>query len=542
MRMLQGSAGNAAVHRWVAAAAPPAQPTVARLVSTDLNEMAEAGEANAASEMARAPAPPISRVSNVTDVESARKLVSDIEGYRANMQEGAGAGGAFTVSEQRVTPDKMAANERAISQIDDYLVTAGEQTRTLGSFQDAMSKARVDYERLKAQVTHLTVTNQIAGGTAGEMGSQIVESAGLGDPEAARAHMQGLAANPALETVRRQTQEAHDQMNTAGQAVGAKQTVVSTSAYTYMEKLNEFKTGIPSVNTNPDQAKELSELKEKIENVKKYVGKGLEYAGKALGAAGVPGAEKVGEHAQPAVDWLTDQFYDAELNGINSKITQYNAAHTEHQITANLDAVRAASRAFTGAITDFKNAVEAFAHAQLTFRDSLRGFGAAADRSGGGDHYARVASVLAEVDTYETQLDDALRLGYQEQTAAHEAAGARHTVEGGPGAAGAPRDAGATYYEPYRTFHSNGGWGYQCMRQEVSFHSYGTSRGSASGAANVGVNATVDEAITMLQGYRNEIEPMRHALATAMNLRMDSAMPTSAGGPAPTARGANTGL
>ena len=48
------------------------------------------------------------------------------------MQEGAQAQGAFTVSAGRVTPEKMAANEQAISALDDYLVTAGNRAALWG--------------------------------------------------------------------------------------------------------------------------------------------------------------------------------------------------------------------------------------------------------------------------------------------------------------------------------------------------------------------------------------------------------------------------
>jgi len=167
-------------------------------------------------------------------------------------------------------------------------------------------------------------------------------------------------------------------------------------------------------------------------------------------------------------------------------------------------------------------------------------------RAGHGDKFAQIASVLAEVDTYETQLDDALRLGFQEQTAAQEAASARRTVQGGPGSAGGPRQEGMSYYEPYKFFHNNGGWGYECMQQELNMSrvlkGYGTSRGTAEGHGNLGINETVDEAVKTLQQYRQEVDPMRRALAQAMDLRMDTGMPTSAGGPAPAQRSANQGL
>jgi hypothetical protein len=380
----------------------------------------------------------------------------------------------------------------------------------------------------------------IQGGTAGEIGQQIVGGGGFADPAAAQQGLQRLEQNPALLAVHNQVQDAHDQMTALGQQAGQKQSRVSQSAYAYNSALNDYKTGIPTVNDNPDQARELAELKDKIEKVKKYVGKGLEYAGTALGKAGVPGAETVGAHAGPVVDFLTDQFYEGELNSIQTKINQYNSAHREHAITARLDTVREKSLAFTSAITDFKDTVEAFAHAQTTFRDKLRAFGRSAD-AGHGDRYAQIASVLAEVDTYETQLDETLRLAFQEQAAGREAASARRTVEGGPREGGG-RDAGMPYYEPYRWFHINGDWGYECQQNELHLNSSGSSRGSAGGVENVGVNATVDKAVLDLQGFRAEVDPMRRALAQAMDLRMDQAMPTASGGPAPTARSANTGL
>ena len=512
--------------------------------ATELAEMAEAGEADAKGKQQKnLEQPPVMRVSNVSDVGAARALSEQIVGWRGNMEEGAKADGAFKVSENRVTPTKMAANETAVSALDDYLVTAGEQSRTLGSFQDSVQKAKINFDRLQAQVIHMSVTGAIDGAAApGEMAEQLTQSAGLKDTDAAKAKMQNLERNPALLGVHAQVQKAHDDMTTLGQQVGGKQSAASKAVYQYQAALNNFKTGVPSVNDNPDQAKELADLKEKIEKIKKYVSKGLEYAGKAADAAGLKGADKVAEKAGPVVDFLTDEFYDAELNGIKSKIELYNQNHREHAITASLDEVRAASHAFTAAITDFKETVEKFAHAQVTFRDLLQQFGRTADGTKGGSKFAQIAAVLAEVDTYETQLDDALRLGYQEQTAAKEAAAARKSAEGTPKAGGGPRDGVLPYYEPYRFFHNNGGWGYECMKHELHINSLGTSRGSAEGVENIGINATVDKAILDIQEFRKQVDPMRQNLAKAMDLRMDNAMPTGAGSPAPTQRGEKTGL
>lgn len=541
---LQRTAGNSAVAQLLQRApAVPRSVSVQRDRATDLTELAEAGEANSVAGDAQQQSvnqPPAMRVSNIRDIQAARALVSQIEGWRANMREGASAGGAFTVSGGRVTPAKIAANETAISLLDDYLVTAGEQSRTVGSFQDALQRTRTNHARLQAQVTHLTVTNAVSGGTAGQIGQQIVQGAGFADPGAAQEQMRRMERNPALLAVHNQVQDAHDQMVGLGEQVGQKQSTVSQNAYAYNGALNNFKTGIPTVNDNPDQARERQQLIERIENVKKYVGKALAYAGKGLERAGVPGAGTVGEHAGVAVDWLTDQFYDNELNGIQAMISQYRQAHGEHAVTANLDDVRAKSRAFTGAITEFNNAVAAFAHAQTTFREKLRAFGASAD-SGHSDRYAQIASVLAEVDTYVVQIDDTLRLAYQEQTAAREAAASRRTLEGRP-PDGDGRGARLPYYEPYRWFHINGGWGYECLQHELHLSTIGDVQGSASGVANVGVNETVDNAVRDLQELRAEADSMRRALAQAMNLRMDQGMPVAPGGPAPTSRSESTGL
>jgi hypothetical protein len=512
---------------------------VQRDLAQDLADMADAGEAQAGTDRQHnLNQPPASRVSVIQDLHAAQALVSKIEGWRDHMQEGARAGGAFVVSEHRVIPEKMAANEQAISALDDFLVTSGEQSRTLSSFQNALQKSRTNYERLKAQITHLTVTRAVAGGTAGEIGEQVVRGTGFADPTAAQDRMRQLERNPGLLAVHNQVQDAHTQMVSLGQSVGQKQSTVSQAAYSYKSALNSFETGVPSVNDNPEQAAQLSALKSKIEKVKNYVGKGLEYAGKAAEAAGVPHATTVTDRAGPVVDLLTDAYFEPQLNEIQTTIAQYNAAHAEHAITANLDNIRAASRAFTAALTDFRQTVEAFANAQAQFRDKLRALGRSAD-SGHDDHYAIIASVLAEVDTYVTQLDTTLSLAYQEQTAAREVTSARQTAAGGPGSNGA-RQPGKTYYEPYRFFHANGGWGYECMPNELRIPTAG--RGSAEGDENLGANATVERAIRDLQGFRAEVEPMRRALAQAMDLRMDDAMPQGQDSPPPTQSGANTGL
>jgi hypothetical protein len=521
---LQRLAGNQAVAGWVQ-----------RAPAAGLTKAAEAAEQEQKQNTVR---PPAMQVSNVADVSAARELVNKLESWRPLLQEGSEASGAFVTSPNRVTPPKMDANEVAISSLDDYLVTAGEQSRTLGSFQGALQQARVNFARLKAQVSLLTSTKAISGEQEG-MGKEIVHGAGLGDQGAAQQGMQKLEVNPAMLGVHNQVQDAHDQMQSLGKKVGTEQNAVSMAVYAYQAALNNFKSGLPHVETNPEQAAALNELKEKIETVKKYVSKGLELAGKGLEKAGVPGAGMVGEHAGVAVDFLTDQFYAAELNGIQTKIAQYNGAHREHPITAGLDTVREKSRAFTGAVTEYNSAVEEFGHAQTTFRDKLRSLGRAAD-AGHGDHYAQIAAVLAEVDTFETQLDDALRLAYQEQTAANEATATRRTLEGGRKEGGG-RDAPMPYYSPYRWFHNNGGWSYECQPNELHLGTYG-ARGSTEGDVNVAVNPTIEKGIDDLKWSREQVDPMRQALAQALDLKMEGGAPTAPGGTGTTSRSEKTGL
>jgi hypothetical protein len=173
----------------------------------------------------------------------------------------------------------------------------------------------------------------------------------------------------------------------------------------------------------------------------------------------------------------------------------------------------------------------------VTFRNKLRDFAGAADKvAGGGDKFSRIAALLGEVHTYETQLDEALRLGYQEQAAAQQAASDRRDVGGGPGATpNDPRQGGQPYYEPYSFFHSNGGRSYECMKHEVNLPAQLRTGGSGKEST---VNMHVDEAIKALQGFRKEVDPMRQALASAMDLTMNNPMPIAATGRAPTSRSA----
>jgi Domain of unknown function (DUF4157) len=487
--------------------------------------------------------PPVYRSSNVSDVAEAKKMVAMIEGYRTNMQKGSQADGAFTVSPARVTGEKMEANEKAIESLDDYLVTAGEEGRTISSFQGAMKQARVDYERLNAQMTHLLVSHRIKGGTAGEMGGQVIKDAGLSDAATAQSKMQDLeTANPAMQALHMQMQSSHKEMVELGQKVGHDQNAVSEKALAYEGSLNAFRDGIPSVKDNPDQAAELGALKSEIETVKKYVGKGLEYAGKGADMLGVPHAsDVVSAVGQPVVDFITDTFYEGKLNGIQTKIAQYNAAHTEHAISAKLDDVRQKAHAFTQSIVDYRNTAEAFATSETTFRKSLEQMGKTADGKGGGNHFAEIASVLAEVDVYVAQLDDAIRLGMQEQAAAAQATTARRTVEGGANADGT-RDDGLVYYEPYEFFHANGGLNFECMKQELRIHTAGGQGSAQTGSRGKGSTDEVTESLTALQGFRKEIDPMRQELAKAMDLTMENGVPDSVAGPAPTQRSAASGL
>ena len=351
--------------------------------------------------------------------------------------------------------------------------------------------------------------------------------------------MKKLELNPGLLAVKNQVQEGHEKMVALGQAAGDKQGKVSQAAYGYQSALNNFKTGIPSIKDNPDQAKELAELNAKIETVKKYVGKGLEYAGKALDKV-VPGAEKVGEHAAIVTDGLPDQFYDAQLNGIQSTIAQYNAAHSEHAITAKLDDIRAASGKFTTAVTAFQNAVEAFAHAQSTFRETLRSFG----RSGG----------RRPRRSFCTDCECPGRSGYLREPSGRNLAPRLPGADCGARGHGSAADCGWRPHRRWRPASRNAvlrtlqvfpfqrGLGLRVHQERTESRSTSILSRLAEGVENVGVNATVDKAVLDLQGYRKEVDPMRKALAQAMNLNMDSSIPVAPGAPAPTSKSANTGL
>jgi hypothetical protein len=113
----------------------PIQAPSANLVqcelSDEMSQNSDTAETDQRQQMQTAP-PPAMQVHNIDDVRQARTLLSEIQGYDANMERGA--------RDNNITAAQFNANTNIKEALNDYLFVGGEQSRTLSDFQRNVSR------------------------------------------------------------------------------------------------------------------------------------------------------------------------------------------------------------------------------------------------------------------------------------------------------------------------------------------------------------------------------------------------------------------
>jgi len=504
---------------------------IQRDVASDLRDFANYGEQDQREQMQQQP-PPAMQVNNIQDASAARSKLNDIEGFRPQLQQGGRTG--------TVSGDEISANEHAIATLSDYLVTVGEQGRTLSTFQQQLQQLRLDYGRVSGQMIHLEAMGVVdRGQTAAYRAEQIVGAAtGARRAEASAAGIQGTAA-----TIRQQVQAAHDTLMGKGNDVSRSQREANMAVHGLNSALSNLNSGIVPRETNPELAAQQRAIKSKISTMQSRLSTGLQVLSAIGGAAGLGTAATaaatdafgstltgLGQQAlsglSPATiaSAISEEWYREETNQIESQIAQSNAQAREAAITVNVSQVREAQTRLFSALRTLEEKMTEYQQARDTLRTALANLGAAADQQGGGRNYAVITGLLGDVDVLTVQINTTIGLGQTERHAAGQATESRVRVEGTRNQQTGQREGGVTYYQPYQTIQlggpgRSGGLVYKASPNTIYFVTPGRIPGSAYGGQGA-ANPVVEQTIEELQTMRQTVQGMRDVLSRSLGLSM----------------------
>lgn len=498
----------------------------------DLEEFANLAEQDQQAEAQRRP-PPVSQVNNIADASGARNKMGEIEGYRDQMQQGGTTG--------TIDGAKISANETAIATLSDYLVTVGEQGRTLSTFQEQASQVRLDFGRVAGQMMHLESMGVVdPDQTSSFRAEQVVGAAtGAGSATESAGGVQGDAV-----TMGAQVQEAHNTLMTKGNEFSRAQRDSNGAVHNLNSALSTLNSGIIPREEDPELATEQRAIKAKVSTMQSRLSTGLQVLSAIGGATGLPAAASqaatgalgeavtgLGEQALGALDASTiataisEEWYREETNSIESQIAAANARSREAAITANISGVRSAQTALFSALQTLEEKTTEYQQARDTLRTTMDNFGMAADREAGGEGYRIIAGLLGDVDVLTIQIDTTINLGETEEHAASQATEARGRVEGTRPEGGGAREGGLSFYRPYQTYQvggpgRSGGVVYRALANQIYFVTAERMPGSSYGGQGA-ANPIVRQSMEELEELRTTAQGMRSVLSQSMGLTME---------------------
>ena len=505
---------------------------VQRDTASDLRDMAGAGEGEQRQEMADQP-PPVAQVSNIADANAARSLMTEIEGYRSQMQEGGRDG--------TVSGEQISSNEHAIAMLADYLVNAGEQGRTLSTYQQQVQQVRLDFGRVSGQMIHLEAMGVVdRGQTAAFRGEQVVGAAtGARSAEQSAA---GLA--PGTSAV---LQPLHDALVRSGNDVSRSQREANQAVHGLNSALSTLNSGIIPREEDPELASRQRAIKSKVSTMQGRLSTALTVLSAIGGATGLTGAAtamatrasnaaygetltKLGSQALGSVtpgsiaSAISEEWYRRETNEIESQIAMVASQRREAAGTANVSGVREAQSRLFSNLRTLEEKMQEYQQARDSLRTQLQALGQSAKDPAKRQGYAIIGTLLGDVDTLVVQIDTTLGLGETEKLAATQATEARGRVEGTRREGSREREGQVVYFRPYRSFQL-GNWGrtgglvWKASSCPIFFVTPSVSQGSAYGGQGA-ANPVVEQSMAELRELRQTAQGMRDVLSRAVGISM----------------------
>lgn len=531
-RLAKGEKNSSQDKRPAARAISPLQTiAIQRNDAEDLREAANAGEQEQLEQVHRQP-PPVMQVNNISDANAARSLISVIEGFRPQMQDGGRTG--------TITGGEISGNEVAIGTLSDYLVTVGEQGRTLSTFQQQVQQVRLDYGRVSGQMIHLEAEGVVDRGQTSSFRAEQIVGAATG-ARSAQQSAAGITGDAAAD--RNHASDAHDRLKDKGNQVDLAQREANQAVHGLNSALSNLNSGIIPREENPELAARQRDIKAKVSTMQSRLATGLQVLAAIGGAAGLGAAataastEAYGATAtgagQQALSGLTpasistaisEEYYREETNQISAQMAQAAAQAHEAANTSLISQVREAQSRLFSALHTLGEKMGEYQQARDTLRTALANMGAAAQAQGRGQGYTIVGNLLGDVDVLVVQIDTTIGLGETEGLAASQATESRARVEGSRPPGATERQGQLTYYRPYQDFQlagpgQSGGIVNKASPNTIFFVTSEQRPGSAyggQGAANPVVQTTQNE----LHEMRNTAQGMRDVLARSLGLNM----------------------
>lgn len=464
----------------------------------EYRDAADAGEQEeqqslAQQEQKKSTTPIVLQIGNAGERAAAQRKIDEINGYREHLLQG--------IHDGLIPPDALTTNTKATLALGDFLVSAGEQGRTLTDFQRAYRTAKTDTARFTSQLALVQKQNPgLQGNLIDEWGGekQIQKNAASVSAEG-----QGQGG---IHWASMQSQHAQLEQEVALAAAAQNDTRASRAKVSVA--LNDIEGGIP---TTEQSSAEGHDILEQTGMIKKVIGLGID---KAFDFFKIPGSEI----ATRAAEAVVDEIFSGELRVLDAK-TKETADKQKHGVgRSQVESLRAALATWVSDMIRCYAAQQHVTTLKSGMRDSSRQFAAAADDKGQFE-VGIIAEMYAEADTLLQQISLAIGLGQAEHAAADGAKQDRNTLVGDK--------QGLTYYEPDKTYTirmkslvdpRSVGWSYDAIEHHIYFSASGVGGTEGDG----GVNPVMTAAIADLVSARATVQTSRDRLASALGFSKES--------------------
>ena len=456
--------------------------------SDEFRDEADAGEQDARRETAReataGATPLIFKIGNSGERGAAKRAIDKIDGYREHLIEG--------IKDGLIDPDALTQNTHASEVLGDFLVSAGEQGRTLSDFQRSYQRVRLDVSRFGSQMELVKKQNP---GLAGN----LIDAWG-GEQEIKRSAMKvsteggGSPHWTAMQT-------DHSELERYVGEASAQQHRAVAAHYRVTAALNAIDAGLPSRDKGTVEGGEVLALTGTIKTV---IGFAIE---KGFDLMELPGGKVASKVAELGVDAL----FGAQLRELEAKTKEQEGKQLHGAMQAQVNTLRAELETWTAARIQCQIAQRQIQNLKTNMRDSARQFAGAAENRG---EFAvgMISSMYAESDGLLSQIDLTIAFGDLENDEAKKAADKdRGNINGTSNMVTELLGRGVQYYEPIRTY-SHGRLSYDAAFRKVFIGTEGL--GGTEGGR--GVNPVVAAALEDLRKMRTVMTTTRDRLAGAL--------------------------
>ncbi len=355
--------------------------------SDEFLDAANAGEQEArkltAKENAERATPLIFKIGNSGERGAAKRAIDQIDGYRDHLLDG--------IKHGLIESEALAQNLHATEVLGDFLVSAGEQGRTLSDFQRSYQGVRLDVSRFSSQLALVEKQNP------GLQGN-LIEAWG-GEQEIRRNAMKvSTAGGGAPHWSAMQTD--HSELERYVGEASAQQYKAVAAHYEVTTALNDIDSGVVARDKG---AVEGSDILSVTGAIKKAIGFVIE---KGFDWAELPGGSVASKAAEVGVDLM----FGPQLRALEAKTAEQETKQQHGALQAQISTLRAKLENWAAAQIQSRIAQRQVQNLKASMRDSARQFAGAAEDHG---EFAvgMISSMYAEAEGLLAQIGMTIGLG-----------------------------------------------------------------------------------------------------------------------------------